>query len=235
MSEEVKVGDFVKISFTGKIKDGRVFDTTYEDVAKKHGIYKEGYKYKPINIIVGEGHVIKGLEEAIIGMKVGETKRVEIPPEKAFGKRDDRLIKIFPMKQFKKQGITPLPGLIVEINGVVGKIISVDGGRVKVDFNPELAGKVVEYEVKVESIAKTLEEKISFLFEMSITSLDLNKVNIKVENDKILIKLPENVKNLSLIQAEKSRFVDNVFKYLKEIKEIKFEETYKRKEEKTHK
>ncbi len=229
MSREVKVGDFVKINFTGRIKGGNVFDTTYEEVAKKHGIYREGFKYKPVNIIVGEGHVIKGLDEALVGMKVGEVKRVEIPPEKAFGKRDERLIRIFPIRQFKRQGINPVPGMLVEINGIVGKVISVDGGRVKVDFNPELAGKVVEYEVKVEEIAETLNDKVRFLFERNFRSVDVDKVEIKVENDRIYVKLPEDVKNSSTIQAEKSGFIDEVFKYLKEINQITFEETYRRK------
>lgn len=229
MTREVKVGDFVKINFTGRIKGGRVFDTTYENVAKEHGIYREGFKYKPINIIVGEGHVIKGLEEAIIGMKVGEKKNVEIPPEKAFGKRDERLVRIFPMKQFKRQGINPVPGMLVEINGVVGKIISIDGGRVKIDFNPELAGKVVEYEVKVEGIAETIEEKIRFLLERNIKSINPDGIDINIEGDKVYIRFPEDAKNATTLQVEKSSFIDEVFKYLKEIREIVFEERYSRK------
>ena len=82
-------GDFVRIDYIGKIKEsGKVFDTTMEEIAKEHGIYDEKIDFKPAPIVVGANHVIKGLDEALVGLEVGEKKIVEIPPEKGYGKRD---------------------------------------------------------------------------------------------------------------------------------------------------
>lgn len=78
-------GDTVKVHYTGRIKGGEIFDTSYEDVAKKAGVYQKGREYKPISFIIGAGKVIRGFEEALIGMKEGEEKEFEVPPEKGYG------------------------------------------------------------------------------------------------------------------------------------------------------
>lgn len=81
----VERGDTVKIHYIGMLENGKVFDTSLRDVAKEAGIYNPRRKYEPLEFVVGAGGVIKGLEEAVIGMKKGEVKEVKIPPEKAYG------------------------------------------------------------------------------------------------------------------------------------------------------
>ena len=74
-------GDFVKIDFTGKVKEtGKVFDTTIEKVAKENDIYDENVKFKAAPIVVGANHVLKGLDEALVGAEVGEKKHAEVLP-----------------------------------------------------------------------------------------------------------------------------------------------------------
>ena len=146
----IENGDFVRLNFTGKIKENDdVFDTTYEDVAKDAGIYVEEKTYKAIPIVVGGNHVLPAIEEAIEGLEAGDSKTIEIESENAFGKRNAGLIQLIPMKEFKKQGMTPVPGMQISSNGQTGKILTVNGGRVKVDFNHELAGKDLVYDVEV--------------------------------------------------------------------------------------
>jgi peptidylprolyl isomerase len=79
----VEAGDVVKVHYTGSHK-GKVFDTTYEEVAKKAGIYMKGRNYKPIEVLVGAGGVIKGFDEALVGMRLNEEKTVTIPSEKGY-------------------------------------------------------------------------------------------------------------------------------------------------------
>ena len=79
----VESGDTVKFHYTGSC-DGRVFDTTYEDVAREAGIYNKEKYYGPVEVLVGAGRVVKGLEEALEGMRLMEEKEVVIPPEKGF-------------------------------------------------------------------------------------------------------------------------------------------------------
>ncbi|MDD3406826.1 MAG: FKBP-type peptidyl-prolyl cis-trans isomerase, partial [Methanomicrobium sp.] len=95
----IKEGDFVKLNYTGSA-DGSIFDTTYEDVAKENGTYSEGKKYEPIVIRVGGNHVIPGLDEVLAGKETGEEHEVTIQPEKAYGERDNTLVKSIPVKEF---------------------------------------------------------------------------------------------------------------------------------------
>jgi len=87
----VKKGDTISVYYTGSLQDGKVFDTNIESVAKEHDIIKP--EYVPLNFTVGEPGMIKGFDEGVVGMKVGETKTLTIPPEKGYGLVDPELIK----------------------------------------------------------------------------------------------------------------------------------------------
>lgn len=157
----MKPGDFVEVDYVGKIRDsGEIFDLTKEEVAKKEGVHNPKTSYKPVVFIVGADFIIKGLDEALRGMKVGEKKTVDVPPAKAFGERKDELIKIIPSSKFKEQNLDPFPGSVVNIGNMRGRIMSVNGGRVRVDFNHPLAGKTLEYEIEIKSTVKEKDEKV---------------------------------------------------------------------------
>ncbi len=85
----VKEGDYVKVEYTGKLKDGTIFDSSIEELAKKSEFYDENRDYEPLGFTIGEGKVIPGFEEGIKGMELGEEKRIEIPPEEAYGEEGD--------------------------------------------------------------------------------------------------------------------------------------------------
>jgi len=85
----VKEGNKIAVDYTGRLKDGTVFDSSIEKVAKKHNVYSPGRDYEPLTFVVGQGRLIKGFEEGVKGMNVGDKKEVEIPPEEAYGKSGD--------------------------------------------------------------------------------------------------------------------------------------------------
>lgn len=85
----VKEGDHVKVDYTGKLKDGTIFDSSIEEFAKESEFYDENREYEPLGFTIGEGKVIPGFEDAVEGMEVGEKKEVEIPPEQAYGEEED--------------------------------------------------------------------------------------------------------------------------------------------------
>ncbi len=91
---EVKAGDRITIDFI-LYSDGKVFNTNIKKVAEENNLSTEPFKLKPLSFKIGAGNVIKGLEEGVLGMKLGETKNITIPPEKAF-KVDPNLIKTIP-------------------------------------------------------------------------------------------------------------------------------------------
>ncbi|MBQ6813878.1 MAG: peptidylprolyl isomerase [Methanobrevibacter sp.] len=190
----IQDGDFVRVNFTGKIKEtDEVFDTTLEEVAEEAGILVEDKIYGPIPIIVGGNHLLPAIDEAIVGTEAGEAIHVSVTPENGFGQRDSSLIQLIPMKEFKKQGMTPVRGMKISAENGTGKIISVNGGRVKVDFNHELAGKNLEYDVTVVEVIEEEEEKIKSMIELhySYPNMDLDKTEIKIDGKKVSIKLDE--------------------------------------------
>ena len=100
-------------------------------------------------VIAGTRELLPGLDDALLHMKEGETKEIELSPEHAFGNRNAQLIKVLPLNEFKKNNIPSVPGTMVNANDMMGRVQSVSGGRVRVDFNPELAGKTVHYTIKI--------------------------------------------------------------------------------------
>jgi FKBP-type peptidyl-prolyl cis-trans isomerase 2 len=95
----VKNGDNISVDYVGSVEDGNVFDTSIESVARQNDIYIQGRKYQTFNFIVGKGQVIKGFDEGVIGMKVGDTKTITIPPEKGYGPINPSKISTYPVIQ----------------------------------------------------------------------------------------------------------------------------------------
>jgi len=78
-------GDMVSVHYLGKFPGGKVFDTSMKAEAVKAGIFNPARDYTPLQVMLGAHQVISGFEEALVGMKVNETKEVTLPPEKAYG------------------------------------------------------------------------------------------------------------------------------------------------------
>jgi FKBP-type peptidyl-prolyl cis-trans isomerase 2 len=221
LRERMKEGDFVRIDYVGRISEsGEIFDLTREDVAKEKGLYNPKMKYNSMPLIIGANFVVKGLEEGLKEMKVGERKKIIIKPEDAFGERDANFIKLLPVSEFKKQGITPYPGMEVTVNKIRGRVLSVSGGRVRVDFNHPLAGKTLEYEVEIKKEITDLKEKVLAILEYYL-QVDEKDLDIKMEKDLIEIN----------IRVDASKFVkkviaDTIKKWISEIKKVRFVDEY---------
>ncbi len=80
--------------------------------------------------------------------EVGKEYEVVIPPEKAAGPRDPKLVELHPVREFLKQDIEPRVGLEVTVKNRPAYITAVTAGRVRVDFNNRLAGKLAEVQVQ---------------------------------------------------------------------------------------
>jgi peptidylprolyl isomerase len=150
-------GDTVYVSYTGRLSDGKVFDTSSADVAKSAGIYESARMYEPLPFTLGENKVIIGFEDAIIGMAAGENKTVTIPPEQAYGKWDSSLVERinrtykFPRIEdvgidvFEKRiGKTPTEGMVFPSLsfGWNMTVVSVNGSVVETKHNPVNGAKI---------------------------------------------------------------------------------------------
>jgi len=98
MAMSFKEGDFILIDYVAKVKEtGELIDTSKAEVAKEYKKFSEEKIYEPLLVIIGEHRVVEGLEEELKKMNVGEEKTLEIPPEKAYGKRDPSKVKLLPL------------------------------------------------------------------------------------------------------------------------------------------
>ncbi|HEY9206012.1 MAG TPA: FKBP-type peptidyl-prolyl cis-trans isomerase [Candidatus Methanoperedens sp.] len=95
----VKNGDNVTVDYTGSLENGKVFDTSFKGVGEQNGIIKPDYQ--PLKFTVGKGRVIKGFDEGIVGMKVGDSKTLVITPDKAYGPVNPQLIQTMPVIQIE--------------------------------------------------------------------------------------------------------------------------------------
>ena len=234
----IKDGDFVRVNFTGKIKENdEVFDTTYDEIAQEAEIFDENKTYKPIPIVVGGNHLLPAIEEEIVGLEAGDRKTVEVDSDNGFGPRDPKAIQLIPMKEFKKQGMTPYPGMRIQAEGGEGRILTVNGGRVKVDFNHPLAGKDLIYDVEVTEIIEDNEEKIKSMIELhySNPNVDLEKTEISIEDGVVDIQLDEMAKfdqqSYMDITFARFRIAKDIWENIDEVTKVNFVDAFEKREE----
>ncbi len=138
---EVKSGNKVKVNYKGTLENGEVFDQSKE----------------PLEFVVDSGSLIKGFNEGVKGMKVGEKKKIEISPEEAYGPKRDDLKQEIPKEFFR--GAELKEGNIVNLQTQDGRIIQATVEEIKdeaivVDFNHPLAGKKLIFEIEVVDISE---------------------------------------------------------------------------------
>ncbi|MEM0154812.1 MAG: FKBP-type peptidyl-prolyl cis-trans isomerase [Methanothrix sp.] len=138
-AETVEKGDEIEVFYTGTLDDGTVFDS---NVGKE-----------PLKFTVGSGELIKGFDEGVIGMKLNETKKVSIKSKDAYGEKQNELIVDVPAENFGEADIREGMGVRTE-DGHEGTVIAISEKTIKVDFNPQLAGKDLNFEIKVSKIRK---------------------------------------------------------------------------------
>lgn len=190
----IKKHDFIEVEYTGRFKDTKeVFDTTSVKIAKEAQIFSEKGEYAPVIICIGEHHILRGIDEFLEGKEVG-SYTLELPPEKAFGKKKMELIKMIPTNKFTEQDIKPIPNLRLNIDGHVGLVKSVSGGRTVVDFNHPLAGRDVVYDLKVIKLVTDKKVQVESLLKVLFGT----EIPVDVKEKKAIVsfpsELPEQIK-----------------------------------------
>ncbi len=140
----IKKGDKIKVEYEGTLDDGTVFDST-----EKHG--------EPLEFEVGSGQLIPGFDNAVLGLKKGDEKEIKLEPEEAYGEYNSELKKKIPKEQLP-QNEELKPGMMliltlpneVQITALVSEL---DEEMVTIDLNHPLAGKTLNFKIKVVDIA----------------------------------------------------------------------------------
>jgi len=225
----IKTGDFILVDQTCKVKEsGEVIETTIAKVAEEAKLHKHEAVYEPMFIVVGEGWVTKGLDEALSGLEVEKTATIEVPPEKGYGARDPSKIRLIPLRRFKADGVTPAPGMQLEIDRKPALIRSVGAGRVQVDFNHPLAGKTLIYEVSIASVIEAKEEKIKAIIHRRLPSVAKEKIGLTLVGNELTIEIPEEAFFLEGLQLAKRMILTDLEKFILEIEKISFIEVFKK-------
>jgi len=134
--QAAKNGDTVQIHYTGKLQDNSVFDKS------------EGKP--PLKFTVGAKQVIPGMDKAVTGMKVGESKTVTIPPEEAYGNYDEKMI--FEVPTNKLPAGVKAGEKLMNPHGQTVTVKEIQGDKTLLDGNHFLAGKTLIFDIKLMSI-----------------------------------------------------------------------------------
>lgn len=175
----IKKNDFIEIEFTGYAND-QIFDTTNKEDAEKIGLNIKNIK--PLIISVGNQMIIQGLDEDLEGKETGTEYSINITSEKAFGRRNPNMIKTYGINHFKKQNINPHVGMTLQLDNILAKIISVNGGRVTIDFNNPLAGKNINYKYKVNKVITEEKDKVNSLQDFFFK----HRFDFKIKDKKVI-------------------------------------------------
>lgn len=140
----VKKGDKVKVEYTGTLEDGTVFDSS-----EKHG--------EPLEFEVGAGQMIKGFDDAVVGMEKGDEKEITLKPADAYGDPNPQLIQKVP-KDKLPEGADLKAGMQLAMalpNGqqIPATITEIGDTEVTIDINHPLAGKTLKFKVKVVNVS----------------------------------------------------------------------------------
>ncbi|MEA3360879.1 MAG: FKBP-type peptidyl-prolyl cis-trans isomerase [Thermodesulfobacteriota bacterium] len=138
---QVKNGNTVKVHLTGRLENGEVFSKSKKD--------------KPFEFTLGSGELIPGFEKGIVGMEVGQTKKITVMPEESFGRRHEELVFDLKKNDFP---VTPVIGQRLQIRRRSGNLLKitiagVDEDTVTLDANHPLAGNTLFIEIKLVEIA----------------------------------------------------------------------------------
>ncbi len=140
--KKVESGSVVKLCYKGRLEEA--------DTTGRPGECQE------VEIEVGSGKIMKGFEEAIMGMSPNETKTFTLSPEEAYGERDDRLEQSFARSELPKD-FDVKPGEVVALqtsrgDQILASVKSLDGDEIILDFNHPLAGQELTFDVEIQEV-----------------------------------------------------------------------------------
>jgi peptidylprolyl isomerase len=219
-------GSLILLDYTAKIKDtNEIFETTRENDVKDSQNFDPSKKYEPRLLGVGEGWVLKGLDDALLNATINEHLNIEIPPEKAFGERDPSKVRMIPLRKLGEKANEIGVGDVVEIDERLGIVRFIGSGRVQVDFNHKYAGRTLVYDADIVKKIESDDEKISNLIRRRLP-IEQSDVNYEKKDSVLEISIPEKIFLLDGLQIIKRGIVSDISKFVPQFKDIVFIERF---------
>jgi len=183
-----KNGDFIELDYTGRKKDDNsIFDTTIKKVADDAGIHTHN-KFESVIIVLGKHQILPAIDSFLEGKEPG-TYNLDLEAQFGFGKKDAKLLRLVPLRLFKKENIQPFVGLEVNIDNQPGIVRTVSGARIIVDFNHPLAGQDIIYELTPKRQVTDDKEKVTAVLKL----LGLTAETITIQEKKAVITLKQEL------------------------------------------
>lgn len=139
---EVVIGHRIDVHYSGRFLDGTIFDETTPEA--------------PLSFQVGQGHVISGFDQAVLGLRVGDKTTVTIPPENGYGVYEDDLVVVIPRDQFPKGSVFEIGQQFMlrspEGIGEMSTVIAMNDNDVTLDLNHSMAGKTLVFDIEIADI-----------------------------------------------------------------------------------
>jgi len=223
----VQPNSYVLVDYTISVKEtGELIDTTVEEEARKYNVYDASKVYEPRLVVVGRGVLLKAVEDALVGMKPGERKTFDIPPEQAFGPRDPDKVKTIPLRRFRDVEGPVRVGDVVSVEGRQGVVRSIGSGRVQVDFNHVLAGKTLVCTVEVKSIIQDGLERARRLIHGRLPDVPVDKLDVVIQPPELRVKLPEEAFLAPGLQVAKRALAKELKEAVTGVEKVVFVEEY---------
>lgn len=144
----IKNGQKVTINYIGKLKDGTVFDSS-----KQQG--------GPLSFVIGDGKILPAFEQGVLGMNIGETKKILLDVEEAYGKVNPDAVRIVPKDQFGETTDLEVGAMVrgksPDGAPLIATVRSIDTNDIILDFNHPLAGQNLDFEVELLSVEEETE------------------------------------------------------------------------------
>lgn len=217
-------GTLILVDYTARVKDGKVFETTVEEDAKEHGLYRPSVNYQPKLITVGERQMLKGFDEEIVNASVGDRRSIEVAPDKAFGERDSGKIRMVPLRKLGEDAEKASVGDAITIDGRRGVIRLVGSGRVQIDFNHQYAGKTIVYDINVTRSLDTDGDKILYTARHHFGP-DYSETRLEKSGDTLNVSIPDSLFRADNLQTLKRLLLTELFKHVPSLQTIRFIET----------
>jgi len=221
-------GSLILVDYTAKVKDSEeIFDTTIEEDAKKHSIHEQNIKYQPKLVSIGEVSypVLKGLDEALVKTSVGDKLTVEVTPDKGFGERDSKKVRMIPIRKLGEDAEKVSVGDTIEVDNKRGIIRFIGSGRVQVDYNHRYAGKTILFDVNVIKSLDSPNDKVDGILKNRFPVED-TKIEFDLKDKEISITIPEEILRADGLQIMKHFIQLDVFKFVPTLEKISFVETH---------
>jgi len=227
----------ILIDYVAKVKDtDEVFDTTIEEDAKKYSIYESDVKYQPKLVSIGEISypVLKGLDEALAKTTVGDKLTVEVSPDKGFGERDSKKVRMIPIRKLGEDAEKVSIGDSIEIDDKRGIIRFIGSGRVQIDYNHRYAGKTILYDVNVIKSLDSENDKIDGILKNRMP-VENSKIEFTINEKQASITIPEEIFRADGLQIIKHFIQVDIFKFVPLLEKVNFVETHQKKQTQTKK